>query len=236
MKNYLILSLLLITFISSCKEDDNAPPRATANFDFTNCEAPCTVTFVNISQNATSYYWNFGDGTNSTEVNPKHLYENEGTYTVSLEAKGEGGNHTRTKDVVIAPPVFQMKYKVNGVTNEATSLQAYRDTPAGNMSLTTTANGSPPLFNFIVPTPSAGFVNNSTFNFYAGSPGMAYHVDINNTNYSSLNDSSGINLIIDYINYVNGGIVTGTFSGTVKSSGGVTKQITEGNFKMQFTN
>lgn len=45
-----------------------------------------TVLFVNQSQNATSYLWDFGDGGSSTQVNPWHQYTQTGTYTVSLIA------------------------------------------------------------------------------------------------------------------------------------------------------
>lgn len=45
-----------------------------------------TVLFINQSQNATSYLWDFGDGGSSTQVNPWHQYTQTGTYTVSLIA------------------------------------------------------------------------------------------------------------------------------------------------------
>jgi PKD repeat protein len=32
-----------------------------------------------------SYFWNFGDGTNSTEKNPTHIYQSSGTYIVTLK-------------------------------------------------------------------------------------------------------------------------------------------------------
>jgi PKD repeat protein len=45
-----------------------------------------TVLFVNQSQNATSYLWDFGDGGTSTQVNPWHQYTQAGIYTVQLIA------------------------------------------------------------------------------------------------------------------------------------------------------
>ncbi len=42
--------------------------------------------FVNQSQNATSYWWDFGDGQTSTQANPWHQYTQVGTYTVTLIA------------------------------------------------------------------------------------------------------------------------------------------------------
>lgn len=45
---------------------------------------PAPVVFQNNSANGNAFYWNFGDGTTSTAVNPSHLYSSAGTYTVSL--------------------------------------------------------------------------------------------------------------------------------------------------------
>jgi FOG: PKD repeat len=47
------------------------------------------VTFTDNSQNASSWFWDFGDNTNSTEQSPEHEYENAGLYTVTLTAYGE---------------------------------------------------------------------------------------------------------------------------------------------------
>ncbi len=42
------------------------------------------VRFFNLSDNGDIYEWDFGDGTGSTEMNPSHQYEKDGTYTVTL--------------------------------------------------------------------------------------------------------------------------------------------------------
>lgn len=44
--------------------------------------------FQNRSSNASSYLWEFGDGTISTDANPQHTYQNAGTYSVKLTAFG----------------------------------------------------------------------------------------------------------------------------------------------------
>jgi Zn-dependent metalloprotease len=54
------------------------------------CSAPATVSFLNTSYNGTSYYWDFGDGNNSTAASPTHTYLNPGTYNVSLIVNGTG--------------------------------------------------------------------------------------------------------------------------------------------------
>ncbi len=48
---------------------------------------PLTVTFVNSSTGASSYLWDFGDGTfGSTVVSPTHTYTQAGVYTITLAA------------------------------------------------------------------------------------------------------------------------------------------------------
>ena len=48
---------------------------------------PEEASFVNESEHATMYEWDFGDGTTSTDENPIHVYEVVGSYTVRLIAK-----------------------------------------------------------------------------------------------------------------------------------------------------
>jgi len=84
------------TMFTSCGKDEVEPtpaPDAVASFTYSggNCDAPCDVTFVNGSTNATSYSWNFGDGGTSTEDNPSHTYASSGTFSVVLTATNVDG-------------------------------------------------------------------------------------------------------------------------------------------------
>ncbi|MCP3929052.1 MAG: PKD domain-containing protein [Bacteroidetes bacterium] len=60
------------------------------------------VQFFNSSQNADTYFWDFGDGDNSTESAPTHIYKNDGIYTVQLTATNNCGSTTYTQEVIIA--------------------------------------------------------------------------------------------------------------------------------------
>ncbi len=59
------------------------------------------VQFMDKSTNSTAWFWDFGDGTNSTEQHPVHTYAAEGDYTVVLTASGVGGNTTITQNVTV---------------------------------------------------------------------------------------------------------------------------------------
>lgn len=57
-------------------------PSSVPGFDYS--EDGLELSFSNTSTDADSYYWDFGDGHTSVEMNPKHTYELEGEYLVSL--------------------------------------------------------------------------------------------------------------------------------------------------------
>ena len=60
--------------------------------------APVTVAFRDTSSGSpTSWRWDFGDGTSSTQRNPSHTYTAAGSYTVILRAANSSGSDTRTK-------------------------------------------------------------------------------------------------------------------------------------------
>ncbi len=49
----------------------------------------------------TSWYWDFGDGTNSTQQNPEHIYNTAGIYTPILTASNALGTSTKISTVTI---------------------------------------------------------------------------------------------------------------------------------------
>ncbi len=58
-----------------------------------------TVSFDNFTVGATSFLWNFGDGTTSTDASPQHTYAIGGTFIVNLTATNNCGS-TSSKDTV----------------------------------------------------------------------------------------------------------------------------------------
>ncbi len=81
-----------------------AAPTASFTWTKSSTTAPSTVTFTSTVTNATSYLWNFGDGSTDNSANPVHTYTTGNTYTVSLTVTGAGGSTTYSKGVTILVP------------------------------------------------------------------------------------------------------------------------------------
>lgn len=65
---------------------------------------PLNVQFTDTSSNATSWFWEFGDGATSTLQHPSHAYGSLGTYTVKLTITTPNGcTYSRTEINSISP-------------------------------------------------------------------------------------------------------------------------------------
>ena len=78
-------------------------------------EAACqnallNVSFYDLSTYATNWYWDFGDGQNSTLENPTHTYATAGTYTVILTATDSCGSDNDTLIVKVPGPAGIIEY------------------------------------------------------------------------------------------------------------------------------
>lgn len=85
-------------------------PVAQFTSDTTTGYRPLTVQFTDLSSGSpTDWYWEFGDGGNSTLKNPQYTYQSTGTFSVSLTVTNIYGNDSHTKNdyisVFYAPPI-----------------------------------------------------------------------------------------------------------------------------------
>jgi hypothetical protein len=62
--------------------------------------SPLQVRFTDLSDyEPAGWLWNFGDNTTSTEINPTHTFQEEGTYEVCLTVSNENGSDTQCKEL-----------------------------------------------------------------------------------------------------------------------------------------
>ncbi len=76
-------------------------PKASFTFTPTSGTPPLTVNFTNSSTGATSYSWDFGDGTTSKDLNPTKIFSKAGSFNVKLSAISSSGSNYLTKSVVV---------------------------------------------------------------------------------------------------------------------------------------
>jgi PKD repeat protein len=100
----MIAPLLLLFCMASCHKEPTAcfEPESESIDNNYSVKVMEKVEFNNCSKDATSYNWNFGDGKTSTAMNPTHKYETGGTYTVVLEACGDGGDQRKENKIDVA--------------------------------------------------------------------------------------------------------------------------------------
>lgn len=89
------------------------PPIARFNQSMNICNNKLAVSFRDSSILATSYLWNFGDGTTSTEANPIHVYPRAGTYSVYLTVTNGDCSHSRNRIITVDNQVGVLKVSKN---------------------------------------------------------------------------------------------------------------------------
>lgn len=95
----------LVSYENAADTPDIPSSMPNASFNYTN--DAFTYTFTNTSSNATTYSWDFGDGSTSTEDSPVHTYSAEGVYTVTLTASDDMGQmSTASQDVTVSAATF----------------------------------------------------------------------------------------------------------------------------------
>lgn len=132
MKNLfcLILVVLLgVVLFSGCEEDeDNIEVKACFNYTITEVAAG-EVQFVNCSENAKSYLWNFGDSTTSNEKEPKHIFAGNFPYHVSLIAIN--GKNCDTLSLIVTDNIMVFKPNIYIYPTTKTNLCLEVEFPKG---------------------------------------------------------------------------------------------------------
>ncbi len=150
------------------------------------CVTPATIVFDNISNNATSYVWNFGDGTTSTATSPSHVYTTTGSYTVSLIANGSTA--CNSSDTLILSQSIVIE---NGSPVTVASCQPNPSNPLSNGGILEFQFGN--IINESTGSPSGYQDFSCNFNTTV-TEGMSYPMEV------VMNSSSYLNMWIDLDN------------------------------------
>jgi PKD repeat protein len=147
-----------------------SPPPPVANFTGTPLSGivPLAVNFTdNSTGSPTGWYWNFGDGMNSTVQNPIHYYTYEGTFDVNLTASNGGGSSSLTRTSYITANATS---PLTNIAFSATPLSGY--VPL-TVNFTDISNQTNTIDNW---TFGDGYVDNGTHSFishtYTNTSGM----------------------------------------------------------------
>ncbi len=166
--NYTVCSYITGACVSDtvCTTVIICPAPALADYSYT-INYP-TVDFTDNSQNTTTWLWDFGDGTTSTQQNPSHSYATFGLYTVCLTATDTcGGVNTECKNISVCPNVLPLSLGSDITACGSTVLSlpgSYStylwSTSATTSTLTVTASGT----YDVVVTDAAGCSGADTIN------------------------------------------------------------------------
>lgn len=145
-KSIKIVSLffVLLSFIACDISDEevDALGETVAKYTFVREDSPGKITFINTSENADSYLWNFGDGTSATTKNPVKIFSFTGDYEVTLTAINTNTGVTRSYTSIVSVFVFQGGLITNGDFETGTTPWTLGVTTALNSGLLLTNNGN----------------------------------------------------------------------------------------------
>lgn len=127
----LAVSFTACDFSYELPEANSKPDETPPSAFFTHSQGQGTedewkdYTFSNLSNSATDYVWDFGDGNTSTEKDGKNTYPGEGSYTVTLTASdklGVSSTYSETIEVVkpeepeaIVPVILENSFEDNSL-------------------------------------------------------------------------------------------------------------------------
>ncbi|HEY8658823.1 MAG TPA: PKD domain-containing protein, partial [Hanamia sp.] len=158
----------LVAGFGTCADSISKPinvlpkPVITFSADKTgSCTAPLTVNFTSPAVVA-NYFWDFGDGTTSTQQNPSHTYTSLGVYDVKLV----GANAAGCKDSLIKPGYI----KLQGATVNIPNLP-FKDCAPLSFAFTANVNSVDPVTSYLwdFGDGATSTLANPTHTFAAGS-------------------------------------------------------------------
>lgn len=185
-----MISFLLFGMIS-CSSDDDQISNIPSTADIFYSVEGKQVAFQAITNNATGWSWDFGDGTTSSDQNPVYKYTEGGFYNATLIATYANGE-TITKTVEIAVNITPYVLltggatAANGKTWKLSSNQSANDYFANaDASLSALADTPNPLPSGVFGQLGMGEVYDDEFTFYFDG-GYSHNVQSDNATFSGI--------------------------------------------------
>jgi len=169
--------------------DKLAPVVPVANFSSNVIEgyAPLSVQFTDLSENATEWKWDFGDGNTSTDQNPMHIFSTAGEYTVNLTIINEYGTDSKTATITVLEKTILpvANFSANPTAGKVPLKVAFTDM----------STGSPTSWNWDFGDGSKSYLQNPTHKY---SKAGVYTVNL------TVKNAAGRNMVTktDYIKVV----------------------------------
>ncbi|MEI6436135.1 MAG: PKD domain-containing protein, partial [Bacteroidota bacterium] len=172
--------ILIVTNVNGCKDTLKPYPQITttarpvARFK---ADVACQGGYTHFTDSSTtisgtivSHFWEFGDGTNSTAVNPSHLYATTGVFNVKLTVANSLGcqKDTIIPVTVLGKPIASFTYSSPNCAGDSVQFNDFSTTPHGYIEkwIWNFGDGTP-LKTVIFPeNPNVKhmFLNGGTFN------------------------------------------------------------------------
>ncbi|HWR25557.1 MAG TPA: PGF-pre-PGF domain-containing protein [Methanosarcina sp.] len=134
----------------------------------TSGNVPLNVQFTDTSRGTpTSWLWNFGDGSKSTDRNPIHTYSTEGIYTVTLTVSNKYGTDSNNAIITVLADSEESSHSSGGSSGGSAggSPEPQSNVEAKEISQTFVNSGKPVKFDFprnATPVVSVSFDSKKT--------------------------------------------------------------------------
>ncbi len=138
----LTISLLSLIACNNNDDDNVSITELEAKYTFIKEALPGAITFINTSENADNFIWDFGDGTTSTLKSPIKVFNKTGNYNVTLTAKNKATDKMDTYSSVVSIFVFDGGLVMNGNFESGVSPWTLGVTNPITSSLLVTENGN----------------------------------------------------------------------------------------------
>ena len=175
-------------FVANWSTSGSTVPTANFTYSAQTTTYNTPIQFVNTSSNGGTSFWDFGDGTTSTDQNPSHSFTTSGTQTITLVESNCNSSDTISVNITIgfAPngtySSDTISISVPCGTTASQSWTVSNASGAGNLSLSTNLIDTNYAYNatfedgslegFTLNSSSNGAIANSTSEAFTGSHSM----------------------------------------------------------------